>query len=135
MRYLLASTVPRNTELDLPDRVLKQLDSTYPIFKTSVSRRFQFGTSVKDDYPRSLSKYSVIQMTSAANITKRDPTFVGVLTLDGSSPIFLAGDTHALVVLSEAEYSERRNSEIIMIGAQTSRSTASCLSNGTLMDL
>ena len=92
------------TELDLPDTVLRQLDDTHLIFKTSVSRRFQFGTSVKDDYPRSPLKYSLIRMTSGANLTYRDPTFVGVLTLDGSSPIFLAGDTHALVVLSEAEY-------------------------------
>ena len=92
------------TESDLPDAVLRQLDSTHLIFKTSVSRRFQFGTSIKDDYPRSPSKYSLIRMTSGANLTERDPTFVGVLTLDGSSPIFLAGDIHALVVLSEAEY-------------------------------
>ena len=92
------------TELDLPDTVLSQLDSTHLIVTTSVSHRFQFGTSVKDDNPRSPLKYSLIRMTSGANPTERDPTFVGILTLDGSSPIFLVGDTHALVVLSEAEY-------------------------------
>ena len=92
------------TELDLPDTVLNQLDSNHLIFKTSVSRRFQFGTSIKDDYPRSPSKYSLIRTTSGATLTERDPTFVGILTLDGSSPIFLAGDAHAMVVLSEAEY-------------------------------
>lgn len=37
------------TELDLPGTVLSQLESTYLVFKTSVSRRFHFGAFITDD--------------------------------------------------------------------------------------
>ncbi len=92
------------TELGLPETVLNTLDSTHLIFKTSISRKFQLGDSITDDALHGPLKFSLIRKTSQNYHKKNSKYFAGVVTLDGSSPRSLTGDSHALVVLSEAEY-------------------------------
>ena len=92
------------TGLGLPETVLNNLNSTHLIFKTSVSHISQLGDSITDDTRHGPLKFSLMRTTSRDCYKKSFQSFAGIVTLDGSSPRSLTGDSHALVVLSEAEY-------------------------------
>ena len=92
------------TKPSLPKTVLVNLNSTHLIFKTSISRNFRLGDFIKDSAPDGPWKFSLVTIPSRAHGWHCSQFFAGVVTLDGASPRFLKPDSHALIVLSEAEY-------------------------------
>lgn len=91
------------TQFSIPDPVLNNLNSTHLVFRTSISRNFQFMDFIRKDIHDYPLKFSFTSISESCHEESR-PSIAGVVTLDGSSPLFLRRDSHAFIVLSEAEY-------------------------------
>ena len=88
----------------LPNPVLYNLNSTHLLFRTSVSRNFQFKKFLRKDVHDYPLRFTFAPATSHTCHEENGQSIEGVVTLDGSSPLFLKWESHAFVVLSEAEY-------------------------------
>ena len=91
-------------EPDLSYAMMKYLNDTHLVFESSISRGFQLAKAITADALDSPLKFSLVTTTPRGHQMRASRSLSGIVILDGSSPLALNCNFHALVVISEAEY-------------------------------